>query len=102
MPQFINVLMGDMSVVGPRPHAVKHNEEFRKKIDKFIQRHAVKPGITGLAQAKGYRGETTTFNDIQGRVRLDRFYVKNWSLLLDFKIIILTVISILKGSENAY
>lgn len=102
LPQFVNVLMGDMSVVGPRPHAVEHNEEFRKKIDKFIQRHAVKPGITGLAQAKGYRGETTTFNDIQGRVRLDRFYVKNWSLLLDFKIIVLTVVSILKGSENAY
>lgn len=102
LPQFFNVLAGDMSVVGPRPHAVKHNEEFRKKIDRFIQRHAVKPGITGLAQAKGFRGETTTFSDIHGRVKLDRFYVKNWSLILDFKIIILTIVSILKGSENAY
>tara|TARA_Y100001980_G_C14556866_1_gene351771 strand:- start:49359 stop:50738 length:1380 start_codon:yes stop_codon:yes gene_type:complete len=102
LPQFINVFMGDMSVVGPRPHAVKHNQEFKKKIDRFIQRHAVKPGITGLAQAKGFRGETTTFSDISGRVRLDRFYVKNWSLLLDFKIIVLTIVSILRGSENAY
>lgn len=102
LPQFINVFLGDMSVVGPRPHAVKHNEEFSKKIDRFIQRHAVRPGITGLAQAKGFRGETNTFNDISGRVRLDRFYVKNWSLVLDFKIILLTVVSIIKGSENAY
>lgn len=102
LPQFINVFLGDMSVVGPRPHAVKHNQEFKKKIDRFIQRHAVKPGITGLAQAKGFRGETTTFSDISGRVRLDRFYVKNWSLVLDFKIIVLTIVSILRGSENAY
>lgn len=102
LPQFINVFLGDMSVVGPRPHAVKHNLEFKRKIDRFIQRHAVKPGITGLAQAKGYRGETTTFSDISGRVRLDRFYVKNWSLLLDFKIVLLTIVSIIKGSENAY
>lgn len=102
LPQFLNVFLGDMSVVGPRPHAIKHNEEFSKKIDRFIQRHAVRPGITGLAQAKGFRGETNTFNDISGRVRLDRFYVKNWSLILDFKIIVLTVVSIIKGSENAY
>ncbi|MFY0608243.1 MAG: undecaprenyl-phosphate glucose phosphotransferase [Cyclobacteriaceae bacterium] len=101
-PQFINVFQGDMSVVGPRPHAVKHNEEFKKKIDRFVQRHAMKPGITGLAQAKGFRGETNTFNDISGRVRLDRFYVKNWSIFLDFKIILLTIISILKGSDKAY
>jgi len=72
------------------------------QIDRFIQRHAVKPGITGLAQAKGFRGETSVFSDMSGRVRLDRFYVKNWSLVLDFRIIILTVISILRGNENAY
>lgn len=101
-PQFINVFMGDMSVVGPRPHAIKHNEEFQKKIDRFAQRHAMKPGITGLAQAKGFRGETNTFNDISGRVRLDRFYVKNWSIFLDFKIIILTVLGIIRGNEKAY
>lgn len=102
LPQFLNVLIGDMSVVGPRPHAIKHNEEFSQKIDRFIQRHAVKPGITGLAQAKGFRGETSLFSDMSGRVRLDRFYVKNWSLILDVKIIVLTIVSILRGSENAY
>ena len=102
LPQFINVFLGDMSVVGPRPHPIKLNEQFQPKIDRFIQRHAVKPGITGLAQAKGFRGETSVFSDMSGRVRLDRFYVKNWSLVLDFKIILLTVISIMKGSENAY
>jgi len=102
LPQFINVFLGNMSVVGPRPHPIKLNEEFRPQIDRFIQRHAVKPGITGLAQAKGFRGETAVFSDMSGRVRLDRFYVKNWSLILDFKIIILTMVSILKGSENAY
>ncbi len=101
-PQFINVFVGNMSVVGPRPHAIKHNEEFKKKIDRFVQRHAVKPGITGLAQAKGFRGETSTFDDINGRVRLDRFYVKNWSILLDLKIILLTILSLIRGSERAY
>ena len=101
-PQFINVFLGDMSVVGPRPHAVKHNEEYGRKIDRFIQRHAVKPGITGLAQAKGFRGETAELNDMVNRVKLDRFYVKNWSLVLDMKIILLTIISILRGSEKAF
>lgn len=102
LPQFINVFLGDMSVVGPRPHPIKLNEEFQPKIDRFWQRHAVKPGITGLAQAKGFRGETAELSDMSGRVRLDRFYVKNWSLILDFKIILLTALSILKGDQNAY
>ena len=102
LPQFINVFLGDMSVVGPRPHPIKLNEEFQPKIDRFWQRHAVKPGITGLAQAKGFRGETAAFSEMSGRVRLDRFYVKNWSLVLDFKIILLTILSILRGNENAY
>ena len=102
LPQFFNVFLGDMSVVGPRPHAIPHNEEYQKKIDRFIQRHAVKPGITGLAQAKGYRGETSQFSAMYGRVKLDRFYVKNWSLILDLKIIILTVYSIVKGQDTAY
>lgn len=102
IPQFINVFPGDMSVVGPRPHPIKLNEEFLPKIDRFIQRHAVKPGITGLAQAKGYRGETAHFSAMYGRVKLDRFYVKNWSLLLDLKIIILTIVSIIRGQESAY
>jgi putative colanic acid biosynthesis UDP-glucose lipid carrier transferase len=102
LPQFINVFKGEMSVVGPRPHAVKHNEEFQRKIDRFIQRHAVKPGITGLAQCRGFRGETPTFHDISGRVKLDRFYVKNWSIWFDIKIIALTIIAMIKGSGNVY
>ena len=102
LPQFINVFLGDMSVVGPRPHPIKLNEEFQPKIDRFWQRHAVKPGITGLAQARGFRGETTELSDMSGRVKLDRFYVKNWSLILDFKIILLTALAILKGDQNAY
>ncbi|MEO9872943.1 undecaprenyl-phosphate glucose phosphotransferase [Ekhidna sp.] len=102
LPQFINVFLGDMSVVGPRPHPIKLNEEFQPKIDRFWQRHAVKPGITGLAQAKGFRGETAELSDMSGRVKLDRFYVKNWSLILDFKIILLTALAIVKGDQNAY
>ncbi len=102
LPQFINVFLGDMSVVGPRPHPIKLNEEFQPRIDRFWQRHAVKPGITGLAQAKGFRGETAALSEMSGRVKLDRFYVKNWSLILDFKIILLTIIAILKGNGNAY
>lgn len=101
LPQFINVFLGDMSVVGPRPHPIKLNEAYQPSIEKFWQRHAVKPGITGLAQAKGFRGETD-FNAMSGRVKLDRFYIKNWSLLLDLKIISLTIYAFVKGSENAY
>ena len=102
LPQFINVLKGEMSVVGPRPQAVQHNLKYQPKIDKFWQRHLVKPGITGLAQAKGFRGETVDLSDMSGRVKLDRFYVKNWSLTLDFKIVIKTIFEILKGDRNAY
>lgn len=102
LPQFINVFLGDMSVVGPRPHPIALNEEFQPKIDRFWQRHAVKPGITGLAQAKGFRGETAELSDMSGRVKLDRFYVKNWSLILDLKIILLTAVAIVKGDGNAY
>ncbi len=102
LPQFINVLSGDMSVVGPRPQAVEHNIEYQPKIDKFWQRHAVKPGITGLAQAKGFRGETADLSDMSGRVKLDRFYIKNWSLVLDLKIILQTVAEVLRGDRNAY
>lgn len=102
LPQFINVFLGDMSIVGPRPHPIKLNQEFQPKIEKFWQRHAVKPGITGLAQAKGYRGETSEHSAMSGRVRLDRFYIRNWTLFLDFKIILLTIVAVLKGHENAY
>ena len=102
LPQFFNVLKGEMSVVGPRPHMLRHTEEFSKSVDKFMLRHSIKPGITGLAQAKGYRGETNTVAKIKNRVKLDRFYVENWSLLFDLKIIMMTVSSMLKGDENAY
>ncbi|WPP53334.1 undecaprenyl-phosphate glucose phosphotransferase [Catalinimonas niigatensis] len=102
LPQFFNVLLGNMSVVGPRPHPVQLNEQYTPQIRKFAQRHSVKPGITGLAQAKGYRGETATFEKMNNRVRLDRFYVEKWFFSLDLKIIVLTIFSLAKGQENAY
>jgi len=102
VPQFINVLKGEMSVVGPRPHMLKHTAEFSQQVDKFMLRHYVKPGITGLAQAKGFRGETNTFFKLKNRIKLDRFYVENWSLLFDLKIIVSTILVMFKGDENAY
>ncbi|KAA1244333.1 exopolysaccharide biosynthesis polyprenyl glycosylphosphotransferase [Aquimarina sp. RZ0] len=102
LPQFINVLLGDMSVVGPRPHMVKHNEDFSQKVDKFMVRHFVKPGISGLAQVSGFRGEIETNKDIINRVKYDIFYVENWSLLLDIKIVILTIVNAIRGEEKAY
>jgi len=102
LPQFINVLRGDMSVVGPRPHMIKESERFRKQVDNFILRHYVKPGITGLAQVKGYRGEVVTDEDIKNRVKYDLYYIENWSLLLDIKIIIQTILNIFKGDKKAY
>lgn len=102
LPQFFNVLFGDMSVVGPRPHMVSHTNMYAKKIDKFMVRHFVKPGITGLAQVSGYRGEVETDKDIIGRVKYDIFYIENWSLLLDIKIITQTFVNAIKGEEKAY
>jgi exopolysaccharide biosynthesis polyprenyl glycosylphosphotransferase len=102
MPQFINVLTGQMSVIGPRPHMLKHTEEYSKIIDKFMVRHLVKPGITGWAQVNGYRGETKEVEDMEGRVRADVWYIENWSFTLDIKIIILTIINLLRGEENAF
>jgi Undecaprenyl-phosphate glucose phosphotransferase len=102
LPQFINVLRGEMSIVGPRPHPIKMNEQYSPQIDRFYQRHSVKPGITGLAQAKGYRGETVDFREIYGRIKLDRFYIKNWSLLLDLEIISMTIIGLFVNNEKAY
>ena len=101
LPQFFNVLAGEMSVVGPRPHMLKHTNEYAQLIDGYMIRHLVKPGITGLAQAKGYRGETPTVQYMRNRVKMDRFYVDNWSMLLDIKIIGLTVGSMLRGNLNA-
>ncbi len=102
LPQFFNVFLGDMSVVGPRPHMLKHTQEYSKLIEKFMGRHYVKPGITGLAQCMGYRGETQTVQDMENRVRLDRYYIENWSFWLDIKIIFLTVVSLIRGSDKAY
>ncbi|WP_370390340.1 undecaprenyl-phosphate glucose phosphotransferase [uncultured Winogradskyella sp.] len=102
LPQFFNVLFGDMSVVGPRPHMVSHTNMYAKRIDKFMVRHFVKPGITGLAQVSGYRGEVESDKDIIGRVKYDIFYIENWSLLLDLKIIFQTFINAVKGEDKAY
>jgi putative colanic acid biosynthesis UDP-glucose lipid carrier transferase len=94
LPQFFNVLKGEMSVVGPRPHMLKHTDLYRNIVGKFMLRHAIKPGITGLAQAKGFRGEIKNLKLLEGRVKYDRFYVENWSLTLDIKIILMTIRSI--------
>lgn len=104
LPQFFNVLRGDMSVVGPRPHMISYTKDYAKKIDKynFVFRHSVKPGITGLAQAKGYRGEIETNKDIVNRIKYDIFYIENWSVLLDLKIILDTTVNIIIGQEKAY
>jgi putative colanic acid biosynthesis UDP-glucose lipid carrier transferase len=102
LPQFINVLMGNMSVVGPRPHLWKQNEEYGEEIKKYMVRHYVKPGITGLAQSKGFRGGIETQDDIINRIRYDVFYIENWSFLLDIRIIVQTFFNIFKGEENAY
>jgi lipopolysaccharide/colanic/teichoic acid biosynthesis glycosyltransferase len=90
LPQLINVLRGDMSIVGPRPHAVEHNHHFSEKLRGYMQRHGMKPGITGLAQIKGFRGETDTLDKMAGRVECDISYIKHWSLWLDLKIILST------------
>ena len=92
LPQFWNVLCGEMSIVGPRPHALEHNEQYKHLVDKYMLRHKVKPGITGWAQINGYRGETDTLEKMQQRVAHDLHYLKNWSLWLDLKIIGLTVV----------
>jgi putative colanic acid biosynthesis UDP-glucose lipid carrier transferase len=101
LPQFINVLMGEMSIVGPRPHAVAHNEEYRELIKGYMLRHAVKPGITGWAQINGWRGETDVLSKMEKRVEHDLWYIQNWSFWLDLKIVLLTIF---KGfvSKNAY
>ena len=102
LPQFLNVLLGDMSVVGPRPHLETLSLEYQKDVDDYLKRHIVKPGITGLAQVGGYRGEIKKKSDIKNRIRLDIFYIENWSFFLDIKIIIQTVLNVFKGEEKAY
>lgn len=102
MPQFLNVLMGDMSIVGPRPHTIPMNETFRTQIERYNSRHKIKPGITGLAQVRGFRGEIENPHQIRSRVRLDYFYINNWSFLLDMEIMVKTVYELLFNRENAY
>lgn len=102
LPQFFNVLLGDMSVVGPRPHLWSQNKTYGNKIKKYMIRHYVKPGITGLAQVKGCRGEIETERDMVKRIKYDVYYIENWSFLMDIKIIIQTVVNIFRGEEKAY
>ena len=101
LPQIFNVLKGEMSIVGPRPHAISHNEQYKEKISAYMQRHKVKPGITGWAQVNGWRGETDTLEKMQKRIECDLYYIDNWSLWLDLKIIMITLF---KGfiNKNAY
>ena len=102
LPQFINILLGDMSVVGPRPHAHEHNLLTKDSVDKYMMRHWVKPGLTGWAQVNGFRGETKTVEQMQLRVDHDIWYIEHWSLWLDIKIIFMTIYNMLNGEEMAY
>ena len=101
LPQFLNVLQGSMSIVGPRPHAIEHNEQFKESVNRYMLRHKVKPGITGWAQVNGYRGETDTLEKMQKRVELDLFYIENRSIWFDLRIIFKTLLSGFAG-KNAY
>lgn len=102
LPQFVNVLKNDMSVVGPRPHTVPMNEDFEQRLDKYNNRHCIKPGITGLAQVLGYRGEISNHFQIRSRVKLDYFYVRNWSFFLDIKIVFKTLNQMFSTGEGIY
>lgn len=102
MPQFFNVFVGSMSVVGPRPHMLAHTKKYKAIIDKFMVRHFVKPGITGWAQVNGLRGETKEDKAMEGRVKYDIYYLENWTAMLDVKIVFMTIINVLRGEDNAY
>lgn len=102
MPQFINVFKGEMSLVGPRPHMLKHTEEYSQLVDKYMMRHLVKPGITGWAQVTGFRGETKKVSQMEGRVKRDLWYIENWTFLLDLRIMVMTVVNMFRGEKNAY
>ena len=101
LPQLFNVLEGSMSLVGPRPHATAHNEQYRKVIGGYMLRHKVRPGITGLAQVSGWRGETDTLEKMERRVQCDHRYIRDWSWWLDFWILMRTGLVVF-GSKNAY
>lgn len=102
LPQFFNVLKGDMSIVGPRPHMLKHTEDYSKLIDTYMVRHLVKPGITGWAQVNGFRGETKELRQMEKRVQYDVWYLEHWSFWLDMKIVILTIYNVFRGDKNAF
>lgn len=102
LPQFFNVLIGNMSVVGPRPHMIAHTKQYSRMIDRYMIRHFLKPGITGWAQTNGLRGETKTVDDMLERVEADVWYLENWSFLLDLKIIILTIRNAISGDKNVF
>lgn len=102
LPQFINVLKGDMSVVGPRPHMEMHTEKYNKIVDEYMVRHMAKPGLTGWAQVNGCRGETKEVWQMEERVRKDIWYIENWSFLLDMRIILKTIVQVFKGDSQAY
>jgi len=101
-PQFYNVLSGQMSIVGPRPHMLKHTDEYAQMIGKYMVRQFLKPGITGLAQVNGFRGETRTLGQMQKRVEYDLWYMENWSIYLDLKIVFLTAYNMIRGEKNAF
>jgi putative colanic acid biosynthesis UDP-glucose lipid carrier transferase len=101
-PQFFNVLRGEMSLVGPRPHMIKHTTDYSKIVDEYMVRQFIKPGITGWAQVNGYRGEITNAEQIKMRVNKDLWYLENWTLWLDIRILFLTVYYILRGDKQAF
>ena len=102
LPQFIDILVGNMSLVGPRPHMLKHNEEYARLIDRYMVRHFVKPGITGWAQVNGFRGETKELTEMAGRVQADIWYIEHWNFWLDIRIMFKTVTNMIHGEEKAY
>ena len=102
MPQFFNVFLSDMSVVGPRPHMIKHTDDYSKILNHYMIRHFLKPGITGWAQIHGYRGEIKALEDINNRIEYDIWYLENWSSLLDTRIVFMTAFNMVKGEKNAY
>lgn len=102
LPQFFNVFLGQMSIVGPRPHMLKANEEYALIAEKYMVRHFIKPGVTGLSQVRGYRGDTTEDYQVRGRVKLDIFYLENWSFTLDLKIIFYTIYNVFRGDKHAF
>ena len=101
-PQFLNVFMGDMSIVGPRPHMLHHTEQYSSQVNHYMARLYLKPGVTGWAQVNGFRGEIKNIELLKNRVEHDIWYMENWSILFDIKIMYLTLANIIKGEENAY